>query len=198
MNADYAGRVRKLFATFLRIGAFTFGGGYAMVPLIEREVVEGRGWVTHEEVLDILGIAEATPGVIAVNMATFVGYRVAGFWGSLAATVGVVMPSLVIIGVIALFFERFQEWAWVGYAFAGIRAGVLVLIIGAVRKLGRHSRATIFNFAVGVGAFVLAAFSSLGAVWVILMALAAGMLLELWRGRFDAKAQRTQRSAKKK
>lgn len=168
----------RLFTTFLRIGAFTFGGGYAMIPLIEREVVEEHKWATHEEIMDIIGIAEATPGVIAVNAATFIGYRMAGFWGSVAATCGVVLPSLVVIGCVALVFEWFQSLTWVMHAFEGIRAGVMVLMANAVAKFSRHLRATWFNMVVGCAAFGATAFTSVGAVWVILAALAAGLLAD--------------------
>ena len=89
-------KILKLFLTFLKIGAFTFGGGYAMIPIIQRETVEKHGWVNDDEILEMLAISESTPGPIAINSATFVGYRVAGFWGSLAATCGVVLPSLFI------------------------------------------------------------------------------------------------------
>jgi len=172
-------RVRRLFTTFLRIGAFTFGGGYAMVPLIEREVVEGRKWLKHEEILDIFGVAQSVPGVIAVNVATFTGHRVAGFWGALAAVLGVVLPSFFVICAIAVFFDRFRELAWVGHAFEGARAGVVVIIIGALRKLSHNVPASAFNFGVGCAAFAATAFFNVGAAWVILLAIATGLLASI-------------------
>ena len=123
-------KVLKLFLTFLKIGAFTFGGGYAMIPLIHREAAEKNNWVTDEEIIEMLAISESTPGPIAINSATFVGYKVAGFWGAAFATLRVIIPSLVIITVIAFFLRSFSEYKAVRYAFTGIRAGVAALVYG--------------------------------------------------------------------
>lgn len=128
-------RCKTLFRTFLKIGAFTFGGGYAMIPLIQKETVEIHGWITDEDILNIIAVAEATPGPIAINSATFVGYKVAGFWGSFFATLGVVLPSFVIISILAFFLEPFKQLKLVSYAFIGIRAGVMVLIVQAILKM---------------------------------------------------------------
>ena len=122
----------KLFTTFFKIGAFTFGGGYAMIPLIQHEVAEKNKWITDEDILEIVAIAESTPGPIAINSATFVGYRVCGVLGSTAATLGVVLPSFVIILVISFVLTAFQSLRAVQYAFMGIRAGVLALVIKAL------------------------------------------------------------------
>ncbi len=122
----------KLFATFFKIGAFTFGGGYAMIPLIQHEVAEKNKWITDEDILEIIAIAESTPGPIAINSATFVGYKVCGVLGSTAATLGVVLPSFVIILCISFVLKAFQELKPVAYAFMGIRAGVLALVIKAL------------------------------------------------------------------
>ena len=117
--------VLTLFLTFLKIGAFTFGGGYAMIALLEEEFVGRRKWLTHEEFLDIIAIGESTPGPLAINSATFIGY------GSLCSTLGVVIPSVIIITVISLFFDRFMQFRYVQYAFEGIRACVVYLIFSA-------------------------------------------------------------------
>ena len=122
----------KLFTTFFKIGAFTFGGGYAMIPLIQHEVAEKNKWITDEDILEIVAIAESTPGPIAINSATFVGYRVCGVLGSAAATLGVVLPSFVIILIISFVLAAFQSLRAVQYAFMGIRAGVLALVIKAL------------------------------------------------------------------
>ena len=122
----------KLFATFFKIGAFTFGGGYATIPLIQHEVAEKNKWITDEDILEIVAIAESTPGPIAINSATFVGYRVCGVLGSAVATLGVVLPSFVIILAISFVLAAFQELRAVKYAFMGIRAGVLALVIRAL------------------------------------------------------------------
>ena len=119
----------QLFITFFKIGAFTFGGGYAMIPLIQREVVEDKKWITDDDILEIIAIAESTPGPIAINSATFVGYRVCGFWGSFFATLGVVLPSFTIIFIVSLFLEEFMQNKFVKYAFTGIKSTVAFLII---------------------------------------------------------------------
>ncbi len=117
-----------LFLSFFKIGAFTFGGGYAMLSLLENEFVEKRGWLTKEEFLDMLAIAESTPGPIAINSATFIGYKTAGFWGSALATLGVVLPSFIIIYIISLFLDAFLSLTVVANAFRGIQACVVYLI----------------------------------------------------------------------
>ena len=132
-------KLMDLFFTFARIGGLTFGGGYAMLPMLQREVVETRGWATEEELADYYAIGQCTPGVIAVNTATFIGYREAGILGGIFATLGVVFPSLVIISVIAAFLTNFADLKVVQYAFCGIRACVCVLIFNAVQKLWKKS-----------------------------------------------------------
>ena len=129
----------KLYGAFFRIGLFTFGGGYAMLPMLQREVVEKRGWATEEELMDYYAIGQCTPGVIAVNTATFIGSKIRGVIGGIAATLGVIFPSLVIISVIAAFISNFADLAVVKDAFAGIRVCVFVLILNAVVKLGKAS-----------------------------------------------------------
>ena len=121
-----------LFLTFARIGGLTFGGGYAMLPMLQKEVVERRGWATNEELMDYYAIGQCTPGIIAVNTATFVGNRTRGAVGGVVATLGVVFPSLVIITIIAAFIRNFADLAVVKNAFAGIRVCVFVLILNAV------------------------------------------------------------------
>ncbi len=119
----------NLFLTFFRIGAFTFGGGYAMISVIENICVEKKHWITHEDLVNVTVIAESTPGPVAINCATFVGYKQKGILGSIAATLGVVLPSFIIIWAISMFLERFLEIAWVASAFRGIRVAVGLLIL---------------------------------------------------------------------
>lgn len=126
-----------LFLTFLKVGALTFGGGYAMIPIINKEVVEKRKWLQQSEILDILAISESTPGPIAINTATYVGFRVAGFWGSFFATLGLAIPSFVIILIVSMFYEKFMTLSIIQSAFKGIRAGVIILLINAVIKLSK-------------------------------------------------------------
>ena len=130
------GSVGTLFLTFLKIGAFTFGGGYAMIPLIQNEVVEKRKWMTDQDILDIIAIAESTPGPISINAATFVGYKTAGFWGAVCCTMGVVLPSFFIILLVARCFVRFQSSRVVQGCLSGLRPAVVGLIAAAVASVG--------------------------------------------------------------
>lgn len=128
-----------LFYTFAMIGAATFGGGYAMLPMLEREIVEHHHWAEEEDLINYFAIGQCTPGVIAVNTATFIGYKRAGILGGIAATAGVIAPSIVIITIIAAFLQNFASYPAVGHAFAGIRAVVTVLVMDAVIKMGKKS-----------------------------------------------------------
>ena len=132
-------KLLQLFWTFFKIGGFTFGGGHAMIPLIQRETVENKKWITDDDILEIIAIAESTPGPVAINAATFVGYRTAGFWGAAAATLGVVLPSFVVILVIAYLLDGFMEFAPVRYAFQGINVGVLALLFKALWNMYKKS-----------------------------------------------------------
>ena len=147
--------VWKLFVTFLKIGAFTFGGGYAMIPLIQKEAVEKNNWVTDDDILEIIAIAESTPGPIAINSATCVGYRTAGVMGSVAATLGVVLPSFVIIYAISFVLRQFQDLKAVQYAFQGIRAGVLALLCKALWGMYKKNQKNWASYIVMAGAFIL-------------------------------------------
>ena len=147
----------QVFATFFKIGAFTFGGGYAMIPLIQRETVENHKWVTEEDILEIIAIAESTPGPIAINSATFVGYRTCGTLGSAAATLGVVLPSFVIIFAISFVLRQFQELKAVQYAFQGIRAGVMALLCKALWGMYKKNKKNWASYIVMAGSFLLTA-----------------------------------------
>ncbi len=127
--------ILELFLTLFKIGLFTFGGGYAMLALLESELVSKKKWIEKEEFLDMVAIAESTPGPIAINSATYIGYKRAGVLGSAAATFGVVLPSFIIIFVISLFLDAFLSFELVGYAFRGIQAGVVYLILSAGIKM---------------------------------------------------------------
>lgn len=157
----------QIFFTFFKIGAFTFGGGYAMVPLIQREASEKNGWVTDEDILDIVAIAESTPGPIAINSATFVGYRACGVMGSVCATLGVVLPSFIIILTISGILRQFQENVYVRYAFRGIRCGVLALIVKAMWGMYKKCRKNVPAYIVMAAAFTLVAFVKVPVLWVI-------------------------------
>lgn len=120
-----------LFLTFLKIGAFTFGGGYSMIALLENEFVIKKKWIKHDEFLDMVAIAESTPGPVAINSATYIGYKIDGISGALASTVAVCIPSFIIIYLISLFFNQFLALKYVGYAFKGIQVCVIYLILSA-------------------------------------------------------------------
>ena len=125
----------ELFLTFAKVGVCTFGGGYAMLPILQRELVEKKGWATEDQLADYYAVGQCTPGVIAVNTATFVGASQGGVWGGIIATLGVVFPSMVIIILVAAFLRNFMENRWVVHAFNGVRAGVVALILSSVIKL---------------------------------------------------------------
>ena len=131
--------LETLFFTFFKIGLFTFGGGYAMLPILQRELVDNKGWATEEELADYYAVGQCTPGVIAVNTATFVGYNRLGWLGGIVATLGVVFPCLVIIMAIAAFLSNFMHLNVVVHAFNGVRAGVVALILSSVLKLLKTS-----------------------------------------------------------
>ena len=146
-----------LFLTFAKVGLFTFGGGYAMISIIENVCVEEKRWITHEEMMDITVIAESTPGPIAINSATFVGYRTCGVLGSAAATLGVVLPSFVIIFAISFVLRQFQALKAVQYAFQGIRAGVMALLCKALWGMYKKNKGSWVSYVVMAGSFLLTA-----------------------------------------
>lgn len=169
----------SLFTTFFKIGGFTFGGGYAMIPLIQKEAVENKGWITDEDILEIIAIAESTPGPIAINAATFVGYRTCGVLGAACATFGVVLPSFVIILAISYVLEQFQQLKAVQYAFNGIRAGVLALLCKALWTMYKKSPKGWAAYVVMAASFALTAFLKVNVLWVIAGCAAFGLVTAL-------------------
>ncbi|MBQ6698613.1 MAG: chromate transporter [Oscillospiraceae bacterium] len=167
--------ILQLFLIFFRVGAFTFGGGYAMIPILEREFVTDRGWITGEDMLNYVAIGQSTPGVIAVNMATFIGYRRRGFWGALLATLGVITPSLIIITVIAAFISNFSEFVYVQKALAGINISVAVILVSAVWDIGKKSVTDMIGLALAVIAFIAVVVFDVNSIWLILFALIVGI-----------------------
>lgn len=168
----------QLFLSFLKIGAFTFGGGYAMIPIIEREVIDRRGWVARADFLDLLTLAQSAPGPISLNTAVFVGYKLRGIGGALAALAGIVLPSFVIILSIALFFNEIRHNAWVDTAFRGMRPAVVALIVAPVLSLSRGMHRAMY------GVIVATAVAIWAAGWSPMLILAAGavggIVYELW------------------
>jgi len=167
-------RILSLFLTFLKIGGFTFGGGYAMIPLIQKEVVDNKKWVTDDDILEIIAIAESTPGPIAINSATFIGYKTCGVFGSFFATLGVVLPSFVIIMIIAFLLNGFAEITAVKYAFFGIRAGVLALLLKSFWGMFKKCPKNVVAYSIAAAAFI-ASILSLDTLVIIISAAVIGL-----------------------
>lgn len=174
MNRQDRKAIILLFSSFIKIGAFTFGGGYAMIPLIQKEVVEKRKWITDKEILEIIAIAESTPGPIAVNAATFIGYKTAGFFGALGATVGVVLPSFLIIAAVSLVLRQFENFKAVQYAFSGIRAGVLALIVKALVSMYKQCPRNRISYIIAAFAFLFITIFRINVLIVIIICAVIG------------------------
>ena len=172
-----------LFLTFAKVGVCTFGGGYAMLPILQREVVEKKGWATEEDLLDYYAVGQCTPGIIAVNTGTFVGCKQAGITGGILASLGVVTPSLLIITAIAALLSNFAHLPVVINAFAGIRICVCVLILNAVVKLWKKAVVDKITLVIFLIVFLLSAFAGLGPVWFVLLAAVAGITVKVWGGK---------------
>ena len=172
----------ELFKTFFFMGAVTFGGGYAMLPILQREVVDKKGWCTNEELTDYFAIGQCTPGIIAVNTATFIGFKQKGWLGGIVATYGVVAPSFIIIGVIAALLQNFAEYAVVQNAFAGIRVVVTVLIINAVWKLLKTSVVDKATCAIFIAVALCSYLLGVSPVVFVLATGALGIALQVRKG----------------
>ncbi|MHB1394337.1 MAG: chromate transporter [Clostridia bacterium] len=168
MNSNDIKQLKDIFVSFFKIGLFTFGGGYAMIPLIEKEIVEKKKWVGKEEITDILAVAQSIPGAIAINSATFIGFKTYGRKGALVATLGVILPSFVIISFIAAFFSKFDDNQIVKSAFAGIRPAVVALIVYAVIKIGKTSIKDKTGLIVAMIGLVLVVVFNIHAILVII------------------------------
>ena len=166
----------ELYRSFFTIGALTFGGGYAMLPMLERELVEKHRWVTQEEILNYFAIGQCTPGVIAVNTATFVGYKLRKAVGGIVATLGVISPSIVIIVTIAALLSNFMDIVWVQHAFAGIRVAVCALILSSVVKLIKSNVKRWWHWPLAAVAFLAVSFG-LSPVWVVAATAVLGILM---------------------
>lgn len=172
----------KLYITFAKLGAVTFGGGYAMLPILHREIVEKRHWATEKEIADYYAIGQCTPGVISVNTATFIGEKQKGVTGGIAATLGFITPSLIIITIIATFIQNFADLPVVKDAFAGIRICVCLLILNAVRKLLKSSVIDWPTALIFISVLLFAAVSSISPIVFVLLAGAAGILIQKFKG----------------
>ncbi|MBR6114885.1 MAG: chromate transporter [Oscillospiraceae bacterium] len=176
-------KLSELFITFAKVGVMTFGGGYAMLPMLQREVVENRGWVTEEELTDYFAIGQCTPGVIAVNTATFVGRKKAGAVGGIAATLGVVFPSLVIITLLASVLQNISEFPLVKHAFGGIRVCVCVLILNAVVKLWKKTVIDAPTLMIFLAVLAGSLFTGLSPAVFVLLSGLAGLTVKILEAR---------------
>ena len=179
---DVKNKLLQLFLTFLKIGAFTFGGGYAMIALLEHEFIEKKKWIDKDEFLNMVAVAESTPGPVAINSATYLGYRVGGVAGAALSTLAVSIPSFVIIYIISLFFDRFLSLTYVAYAFKGIQVCVVYLIASAGVKMLRGLEKNVLSYVIMAVVFVvMTAFSitavSFSSIFYILISGAVGWLV---------------------
>lgn len=182
MNKRNFRLLKNLFFSFVKIGIFTFGGGYAMIPLIKTEICEKKKWIEYEELVEIIVISESTPGSLSVNIATFIGQRLCGLTGSLIATLGLVLPSFLIISIITNLLEAFKTNAILNYALFGIRAGVLALIVGAMISMYKELKKNIFTHLVIAIGFVLIVLFNVSAFIVIVLAALAGLAYCFFKG----------------
>lgn len=166
-----------LYLTFAKLGLFTFGGGYAMLPLLEREVVEKKKWASHEEILDYYAIGQSTPGIIAINTSTFCGYSVAGNFGGIVASLGFITPSIIIITIIAKFLKSFSDFALVQHAFSGIRIGVCALVFYSVVKMIKKDANTKLKFSIFLVTFIAIGLLSISPILVVVCVGIFGVIL---------------------
>ena len=171
----------QLFFAFFRIGALTFGGGYAMLPMIKKELVDKHGWCTEEDILDYYAIAQCTPGVIAVNTASFIGFKKKGVVGAIFSTLGVVAPSILIITVIAAFINHFADNQYVAHAFAGIRIAVCALVSVTIFGLLKKNVKDILTALLAIAAFVVTYFFGLSPIIAVFVAATAGIIASVIR-----------------
>ena len=180
----------RLFITFLKVGAFTFGGGYAMIAILQDELVAKKQWITDADMLDMIVIAESTPGVIAVNTATSVGFKLRGVLGALVATLGVVLPSFCIIFGLSFAIKAFRDNVWYQAAFSAIQACVTILIVNAFVKMVKQLDNDVFSFLVMFAAFVVAVFTKFNVIFVILIGGVLGVCYSLIAEAIGKKKQR--------
>jgi chromate transporter len=170
----------QLYFAFLKMGFFSIGGGYVMLSLIEREIITKRGWLSLSEFVDVLAISEMTPGPFAINSATFIGYRLAGFWGSLAATVGVITPSIILVLLAATLLKRFYQNQWVQAAFTGLRPAVISLIAGAAILVIRTAISDLTSVAIALGTFALLVLTRLHPILILALSALARIIINLF------------------
>jgi len=170
----------QIFTVFAKIGAFTIGGGYAMIPLIQAEMSK-RGWISEDELPDIVALSQSAPGVMAVNISIFAGNKLRGFKGSVAATLGSILPSFAIILAIAMFFSAFKDNPWVERAFKGIRPVVISLIAVPMINMARKSCRSWWTWLLAISALVLVAFLNVSPIYIIICVMVIGFSVTLWK-----------------
>ena len=176
-----------LFTTFFKLGGFTFGGGYAMLPLIQKEIVDKKRWATEEEIMDYYAVSQCTPGIIMVNTATFIGYYLKGIPGAIVATLSVVTPSIVIISLIASILTTYSSLAIVQHALAGIRVAVCVLVLNAVIKLWKNGIKDAYGIIVFAFVLAVVSFTSISTVIIVILSAVAGLIYTTLKQRGQVK-----------
>lgn len=166
----------EIFRVFFKIGIVTFGGGYAMLPILQHELVSKRGWLCDEEIMDYFAIGQSLPGIIAVNVATFSGNKKYGFWGALFAVLGVISPSILIIGIIAASISSFSSYIWVQKALKGINVGVAVLLTQATFAMAKKSIVDVLTIVIALASFIFITWFSVSTVLVLILAICVGIL----------------------
>ena len=177
----------KLYISWFKIGLFTFGGGYAMIPMIQKEIVDKHRWVTAEDILNYYAISQCTPGAIAVNLSTFIGGKIDGFFGALISTLGVITPSIIIISIIAAFLSNFSSLEVVKHALAGIQIAVCVLMFGVVKNLFKTSIVDIPSLLICLVAFLLAYFTNIPTVLLVILAAVFGYVFYTYKNKIHLK-----------
>ena len=171
-----------LYVTFARIGVCTFGGGLTMLPILQAEVVDKKKWTTEEELLNYYAIGQCTPGVIAVNTATFIGYKLKGISGAIIATLGLVTPSLIIISIIATFLTTFADMAIVQNAFAAVRVAVAAMVLNTVIKMWKSTVKNKFSFVIGISALIASFFFKVSPIIIVIIGGGIGVLVPVIKG----------------
>lgn len=172
-NVSYS----ELFISFFKVGLFTFGGGISMLPVIEREIVSNKKWASYDELLDYYAVSQATPGIIMVNVATFIGYKEKGILGGIISTLGVITPSLLIITLIATLIENFASISIVQSALKGIAAGISAIVISSIIKLAKSSIVDLVSVILCAIGFVIAYFTSISIIYAVVFGILAGLLI---------------------
>ena len=171
----------KFFLTCNKIGAFTLGGGYAMIPIMEREFVDNNKWMDRQEFMDIMVVAQSTPGIFAIDMASHIGYKLKGVWGGIVGAVGIALPSIIAIIIIAMFFHNFKDNPWVEKFFKGVRPAVVALIAAPCFKMAKTANISWRNAWIPIGCCLLIALFGVSPIYIIIAAGVSGYLYGRWK-----------------